>query len=66
VEAALRGCTEVVDAAVVARRGGEDFTALVAYVVPRSSTIIRLQATMVAEGATFVVPKEGTTLIQMP
>jgi amino acid adenylation domain-containing protein len=35
VEAALRGCAGVADAAVIARRRGEEVVSLVAYVVPR-------------------------------
>jgi thioesterase domain-containing protein len=35
VEAILRGCDGVADAAVIAHRQGEDVSALVAYVVPR-------------------------------
>jgi acyl-coenzyme A synthetase/AMP-(fatty) acid ligase/thioesterase domain-containing protein len=37
VEAALRGCPDVADAAVIPRRHNEDVTALVAYVVPHGN-----------------------------
>jgi amino acid adenylation domain-containing protein len=37
VEAALRSCADVSDAAVIARRDGEEVVALVAYVVPRAT-----------------------------
>ena len=37
VEAALRSCADVSEAAVIARRNGEEVIALVAYVVPRAS-----------------------------
>jgi acyl-coenzyme A synthetase/AMP-(fatty) acid ligase/thioesterase domain-containing protein len=45
VEATLRGLDGVADAAVIARRQGEDVTALIAYVVPRGAP----HATLVAD-----------------
>jgi acyl-coenzyme A synthetase/AMP-(fatty) acid ligase/thioesterase domain-containing protein len=43
VEAALRSCAEVADAAVIPRRQNEDVVALVAYVVPRGAPSVTFE-----------------------